>query len=225
VSQTPFTGLDESILDEGKYITYVEDYEYKGSGDAFDYDMYYYGTTIYSSGLANSSKIECKFSLNDFTEGSFYISVGEYDDSIYKIYLNAKGLNIGSSLYTWTDMGVSKTSIITLTLSGTTMIVNGKTISGIPAVGRYLDGYIWSGHYHERDDGMWWKDYTFQDGARIYYAKGWDPDGQLIYIGGAALADDGRACWKSIYRDYHSGDLITKNHFPRVTSSFGRGNL
>ena len=225
INQEPFVGLDDSNLDKGKYITYVEDYEYVGKGDAFDYDMYYYGTTIYSRGLAMSSKIECKFSLNSFTEGSFYISVGEYDDDIYKIYLNTNGLNIGSECYTWSDLGVSKTSIITLTLSGTTMIVNGKTIEGIPAVGRYLEGYIWSGHYHERDDGMWWEDYTFQDGGRIYYAKGWDSDGQLIYIGGAALSNDGRACWKSVYYDSYSGDMVTQEHFPRVTSSFGRGNL
>lgn len=225
VNQEPFVGLDDSNLDKGKYITYVDDYEYVGNGDAFDYDMYYYGTTIYSRGLAMSSKIECKFSLNSFTEGNFYISVGEYDDSIYKIYLNTNGLNIGSECYTWSDLGVSKTSIITLTLSGTTMIVNGKTIEGIPAVGRYLEGYIWSGHYHERDDGMWWMDYTFQNGGRIYYAKGWDSDGQLIYIGGAALSNDGRACWKSVYYDSYSGDMVTQEHFPRVTSSFGRGNL
>ena len=225
VNQEPFVGLDDSNLDKGKYITYVEDYEYVGKGDAFDYDMYYYGTTIYSRGLAMSSKIECKFSLNSFTEGNFYISVGEYDDSIYEIYLNTNGLNIGSKCYTWSDLGVSETSIITLTLSGTTMIVNGKTIEGIPAVGHYLEGYIWSGHYHERDDGMWWMDYTFQNGGRIYYAKGWDSDGQLIYIGGAALSNDGRACWKSVYYDSYSGDMVTQEHFPRVTSSFGRGNL
>jgi hypothetical protein len=152
VIQGYFNGLDDSNLDKSKYITYVEDYEYEGYGDAFDYNMYYYGTTIYSKGLAYSSKIECKFSLNSFSEGNFYISVGEYDDSTYKIYINQKGLNFGSSLYTWGDMGVSSTSEITLVLSGTTMIVNGKTISGIPDVDDYLEGYIWSGHYHERDD-------------------------------------------------------------------------
>jgi len=229
VSQGIFTGLDDSTLDENKYITYVEDYDYVGNGDAFDYDMYYYGTTIYSAGLDMSTKIEYKFSLNDFTEGKFYLSVGEYDDSIYPIYFDVNGLNIGSSsdCYTWSEMGVSKTSVITLTLSGTTMVVNGKTITGTPALNRYIgDGYIWSGHYHERDDGMWWMDYTFQDGARIYYAKGWDSNGTLVYIGGAALSSDGRACWKSVYYDkYNSGDIVTQEHFPRVTSSFGRGNL
>ena len=143
----------------------------------------------------------------------------------YKIYINQKGLNFGSSLYTWGDMGVSSTSEITLVLSGTTMIVNGKTISGIPDVDDYLEGYIWSGHYHERDDGMWWMDYTFQDGARIYYAKGWNSAGDLIYLGGASLSADGRACWKSTYSEYGTGNIITKEHFPRVTSSFGRGNL
>ena len=208
-----------------KYITYVQDYDYSGYGDAFDYNVYYYGTTIYSDGLYHSSKVECKFSLNDFSSGAFYISVGEYDDDIYDIYININGLNIGDELYSWTDMGVSKTDVITLTLSGTTMIVNGKTISGIPSVGRYLDGYIWSGHYHERDDGMWWNDYTFQDGAKIYYAKGWDSDGDLIYLGVASLSADGRACWKSTYSDYSTGNIMTEEHFPRVTSSFGRGNL
>lgn len=208
-----------------KYITYVQDYDYRGYGDAFDYNVYYYGTTIYSDGLYHSSKVECKFSLNDFSSGAFYISVGEYDDDIYDIYININGLNIGDELYSWTDMGVSKTDVITLTLSGTTMIVNGKTISGIPSVGRYLDGYIWSGHYHERDDGMWWNDYTFQDGAKIYYAKGWDSDGDLIYLGVASLSADGRACWKSTYSDYSTGNIMTEEHFPRVTSSFGRGNL
>lgn len=225
VSQTPFSGLDGSNLNENKYITYVEDYEYVGGGTAFDYDMYDYGTTIYSIGLARSSKIECKFCLNYFTEGAFYISVGEYDDSLYKIYLNQNGLNFNSRVYKWADLGVSMTSVITLTLFGTTMIINGKTIEGIPHVSDYLDGYIWSGHFHERDDGMWWQDYTFQDGARIYYAKGWDSNGRLIYIGGASLSGDGRACWQSQYYDSGSGDLVTKEHFPRTTKSFGIGNL
>ena len=211
--------------DPNKYITYVEDYDYRGYGDAYDYNVYYYGTTIYSDGLLFSSKVECKFRLNSFSSGTFYISVGEYDDDIYDIYINTSGLNIGDELYTWGDMGVSKTDVITLTLSGTTMVVNGKTISGIPSVGRYLDGYIWSGHYHERDDGMWWMDYTFQDGARIYYAKGWNSAGDLIYLGGASLSADGRACWKSTYSEYGTGNIITEEHFPRVTSSFGRGNL
>ena len=225
VIQGYFNGLDDSNLDKSKYITYVEDYEYEGYGDAFDYNMYDYGTTIYSKGLAYSSKIECKFCLNSFSEGNFYISVGEYDDSIYKIYINQKGLNFGSRLYTWGDMGVSSTSEITLVLSGTTMIVNGKTISGIPDVDDYLEGYIWSGHYHERDDGMWWTDYTFQDGGKIYYAKGWNNEGQLIYIGGASLSDDDRASWKSVYYDKDTGKVVTVNHFPRVSNSFGRGNL
>lgn len=225
VSQIPFTGLDDSTLDKNKYITYVEDYEYKGSGGAFDYDMYYYGTTIYSSGLAASSKIECKFSLNDFTSGSFYITVGEYDDSIYPVYLNNDGLNISSRKYTWSELGVSKTSVITLTLSGTTMVINGKTITGTPSFTHYIEGYIWSGHFHERDDGMWWMDYTFQDGARIYYAKGWNANGKLIYIGTGELTTDGRVCWKSEYYDTYSGDLKIGRAYPRATSSFGRGNL
>ncbi len=225
VSQIPFTGLDDSSLDKSKYITYVEDYEYDGYGDAYDYNMYYYGTTIYSSGLASSSKVECKFALNDFTSGSFYITVGEYDDSTYPVYLNNSGLNISSRQYTWSELGVSKTSVITLTMGGTTIDVNGKTITGTPSLGRYLDGYIWSGHFHERDDGMWWKDYTFQDGARIYYAKGWDGSGRLIYIGTGELTTDGRVCWKSVYYDTYSGDQKTGKAYPRVTSSFGRGNL
>ena len=225
ISQIPFTGMDDSALDKNKYITYVADEDYEGYGDAFDYNMYYYGTKIRSSGLERSSKIECKFKLNDFEEGNFHISVGEYDDGAYKIYLCKEGLRVDSKLYSWADMGVSKTSVITLTLSGTTMIVNGKTIEGIPSIIEYLDGYIWSGHYYDRDDGVYYVDYTFQDGGRIYYAKGWDSDGKLIYIGSAALSSDGRACWKSVYYDSYSGNLSTTEHFPRVTSSFGRGNL
>ncbi|MBQ8573603.1 MAG: hypothetical protein IJ450_01990 [Bacteroidales bacterium] len=225
LSQDPFTGLDDSSLDVNKYITYVEDYEYEGSGDAFDYDMYYYGTTIYSAGLARAPKVEYKFKLNDFTSGSFYLTVDDYDDSVYPLYLNANGLNFGSTCYSWSDMGVSKTDIIILTLNGTTMIVNGKIIENTPSFNNYRSGYIWSGHYHERDDGMWYKDYTFQDGGRIYYAKGWDSNGVLIYIGGAALSADGRACWKSVYYDATSGNQVVQEHFPRVTSSFGTGNL
>ena len=208
-----------------KYITYVQDYEYVGYGDAFDYNMYDYGTTIYCSGFAKSSKVEYKFKLNDFTTGKFYLAVDEYDDSIYCLYLDKSGLNFDDTCYSWADMGVNKTDIITLAFNGKTMAVNGKTIENTPSFYRYFDGYIWSGHYHERDDGMWWTDYTFQDGGRIYYAKGWDSNGVLIYMGGAALSTDGRACWKSVYYDTYSGNQMTEEHFPRVTSSFGRGNL
>jgi hypothetical protein len=72
---------------------------------------------------------------------------------------------------------------------------------------------------------MWWKDYTFQDGGKIYYAKGWNNEGQLIYIGGASLSDDDRASWKSVYYDKDTGKVVTVNHFPRVSNFFGRGNL
>jgi hypothetical protein len=225
LSQVPFTGLDDSSLDVNKYITYVEDYKYEGSGDAFDYDMYYYGTTIYTSGIARAPKVEYKFRLKDFTSGSFYLTVDDYDDSIYPLYLNVNGLNFGSTCYSWSDMGVNKTDIITLTFKGTTMTVNGKTITDTPSFNTYRSGYIWSGHYHERDDGMWYNDYTFQDGGSIYYVKGWDPNDVLVYIGCGALSTDSRVCWKSVYYDYNTGNQVIEEHFPRVTPSFGRGNL
>ena len=224
VSQAPFSGIDDSYLDKNKYITYVADEDYSGNGNAFDYNMYYYGTKIYSDALARSSKIEYKFSLKELpTNNNVYITARESDDSVKAIYLNGDGLCIGHKTYTWTDMGVNATDIITLSIDGSTMIVNEKTITGIPT--GYLSGYIWSGYYYDSDDGVYSKDYTFQDGAKIYYAKGWDSAGELIYIGGASLSSDERACWKSVYYDNVSGNLQTNENFPRVTSSFGKGNL
>lgn len=191
--------------------------------------MYYYSSYIYNSAFAAASKVEYKFQLASVPESACYLSVVERGDSTYEIYFNKNGLYVHDTSFTWETLGVDPTDVIVLSFDDTDMTVNGKTFT-LDSIN--LGGYIFSGYYYDRDDGVYSKYYSFQDGAKLFYAKGWDADGKLTYLGGPAISvgpsGSDEACWKSVY--YYNSKISTKYDYAYYTENqeytpYGFGNL
>ena len=221
--------IDDSQFNPDLYLRYVSNSYYEGYGDAFDYNMYYYSSYIYNNAFAKASKVEYKFQLASLPESDCYLSVVERGDSVYKIYFNKYGLSIQYNSYSWETLGVDPTDVIVLSFDGNTMNVNGNTFT-LNSIRR--GGYIFSGYYYDRDDGVYSEYYSFQDNAKLFYAKGWDADGKLIYLGGPAIAvgpsGSDEACWKSVY--YYDNRISTQYDFAYYTDQqeytpYGFGNL
>ena len=221
--------IDDSNFNTDLYLRYVSNRYYQGSGDAFDYNMYYYASYIYNSAFANASKVEYKFQLASAPTSNCYLSVIERGDSTYKIYFNQNGLYVQHTSFTWETLGIEPTDVIVMSFEGNTMTVNGKafTLSSI-----YRGGYIFSGYSYDRDDGVYSEYFSFQDKAKLFYAKGWDADGMLTYLGGPAIAvgpsGSDEACWKSVY--YFNNKISTQYDFAYYTDQqeytpYGFGNL
>ena len=221
--------IDDSQFDSSLYLTYTSNTYRMGSGNAFDYDIYIYSSYIYNQAFASATKVEYKFQLASVPTSNCYLSVVERGDSTYDIYFDSEGLTVIYNSFTWQDLGVNPTDVIVLSFDGNTMLVNGQsfTLSRI-----YRGGYIFSGYYYDRDDGVYGKYYSFQDDAKLFYAKGWDADGNLIYLGGPSVAVGpskvSEACWKSTYID--DNQINTKYDFAYYASAqeytpYGFGNL
>ena len=230
ISQAAASGnIDDSNFNADLYLRYVSNSYYQGSGGSFDYDMYYYSSYIYNSAFAAASKVEYKFQLASVPESACYLSVVERGDSTYEIYFNKNGLYVHDTSFTWETLGVDPTDVIVLSFDDTDMTVNGKTFT-LDSIN--LGGYIFSGYYYDRDDGVYSKYYSFQDGAKLFYAKGWDADGKLTYLGGPAISvgpsGSDEACWKSVY--YYNSKISTKYDYAYYTENqeytpYGFGNL
>ena len=230
--QPAFEGLDDSSFPTTSYMTYIENEYHKGSGTAFDYDSYYYCSTI-SNPCTSARTWEFKFKLASApsTYGEYYL-FAEYvgRDNTKEVCLKQSGLAYNSSTrLTWEQMGVAATDIITMKFEGTNVIVNGTTLEfgSRPAV-----EYIFSSYYYDRDDGVSSIEYGFQDGARMYYVKGWDTNGRLVYLGGPSMEMNGstrEACWVANYYDTASGTVNSKKTFSYKGGDkkepFGSGNM
>ena len=221
--------IDDSQFDSSLYLRYTSNTYREGSGNAFDYDIYYYSSYIYNQAFASATKVEYKFQLASVPTSNCYLSVVERGDSTYDIYFDSEGLTVIYNSFTWQDLGVNPTDVIVLSFEGNTMVVNGQsfTLSRI-----YRGGYIFSGYYYDRDDGVYSVYYSFQDDAKLFYAKGWDADGKLIYLGGPSVAvgpsKASEACWRSTY--IYNNEINTKYDFAYYASAqeytpYGFGNL
>lgn len=229
--QSYFKGLDDSSFNTNIYMTYVENGHEEGSGTAFDYDLYYYCS--YIKNPADASTWEFKFQLakapSQYEECYIY---GDYlgRDNTEEIYLNSQGLyNSEGNNLTWTQMGVNPTDLITMKFQGTDVVVNGTTLA---LTDRPSVDYIFSSYYYDRDDGVCKVYYGFQEDARMYYVKGWDSEGRLVYLGGPSMEMNSgtlEACWVATYYDSTSGEVKTQKTFSYKDGSdkdpFGYGNL
>lgn len=82
------------------------------------------------------------------------------------------------------EAGASRTGVITLRFDGPerTITVNGHSFSS----DRFADfeySYLFAEYYRERDEGLYETLTGIPDNSRIYYCKGWDSNGKLVYLG------------------------------------------
>lgn len=248
VSQDVFTGIDDSSFSTTRYLTYVTNYDVFTQGDAFDMDMYLHRSHFVTD-FGSRSKAEYKFMLASAPSSSSEIAIASSrggERSHDAILLKSSGITFldyydkddydeQTISFTWDELGVTSTSLITLNVDAANdvLVINGKKINAaIPFA--MPSPFLFSSYYRDRDDGEYVNYYGFVPNSRLYYVKAWDPNGRLVYMGGAAMEYNSRtkvreACWKSTY--YNNGRIYTDIEFAHYCdnlkdySPFGSGNM
>ena len=159
-----------------------------GGWDARNENYYHYES--YLSGFS-AKVVEMKFQLASSSESYCYMA----SDNLLKDWYQE--LALSSTQLMWnqgdptdyrcsislSDAGVSRTSLITLRFDGTskTLSINSKSYS-VPF--ELFDfSYLLAEYNHESDEGVWHSVEGIPNGSKIYYIKGWDANGNLVYLG------------------------------------------
>lgn len=193
-----------------QYITYVENYESVWNGSS----LYNYRSNIECPTTQDIGRIELKFKMSvaPINYETSYLSCENYaKDKCDYIKLDKNGISLCDEedvfLYLWSDINVAPTDEMILNISFieksiTLNNVNLEYImpSGVCFTSRYLFTY-YSG---ENDEGYRasWK--GLPEDSKLYYAKIWDENDSLIYLGAASTAQNPNTsnlenCWKSYY--------------------------
>lgn len=166
-------------------------------------NVYNYKSVIKSTG-ATGVKVEMKFQLTGSGTDYYLASSGnQWGDNYSSFEIPTTGFNLDGTLYTWSEMGVTNTSLITLVFDGskgTITINNKKTLSTTLTSMSWT--YLFSAYGRDSDEGVSYYDYGVPEGSKLYYVKMYDINGKETYVGHAAKAKNPATgkeeyCWYS----------------------------
>lgn len=233
INQTYFEGFDDSVLDTSKYLVYKRNNQYITSGGIFDTDIYSTSSYI-TTGASDVVIAEYKFQLpqepGQYGEYSLSDSCVCVDKYGIRFYYEGRDGFYSRSSHSWETLGVKSTDVITIRFDNVNDIITVNGVAMNLTVDYTLGSYVFSYYYRDSDDGVYEVYGGFMDNAHLYYVKGWDANGRLVYLGYADKATnaDGveEACWRSYG---YSGSLSDKKTFsfrnPDGYEPFGMGNM
>ena len=176
----------------------------------------YRRTDSYIECGGGGNTLEMKFKLEPFSGEVWLAASGNLakdycdeliiDESTIELILRGRdddgeGYTVYYKSWKLADFGVSSTDLITLTLSGETITINGKTLS-CPSIPYMAWSYIFSNYYRESDEGEWKVYEGVPENSALYYVKMCDADGNVSYLGHAdksvnPATNNMEYCWYS----------------------------
>lgn len=206
--------VDLSWFNPNQYITYVENeyYYFTGKDDDNTHDH----SSSISFPVNKIDKMELKFQMkgnptlgqtcylfcNNQAEGSNdQLTINETQGMIFT---DAKN----SYTYSWDELNVNATDLIILTVSFKDgyLKVNGNSVEYKMPLGMEITpSYLFSRYRKEYESG--WdctQGYGVTEGSKLYYAKIWNENDNLIYLGAASTAlnpqtNEVENCWRSYF--------------------------
>lgn len=215
-------GIDDSNLDHNKYLTYVANHSYLLD---FEDEDYYYWDTYFEHNVNGIMVAEYKFQLaatQNYTiqyisDDYIYIEGNElyvYSESYYNNYDERKRRYNTIDL---TTIGIQPTDLIVLRVDAANNVVtiNDQEISFNKIGAAMSSKYIFSAYDSVSDEGHAYYYDGMIDGAKLYYAKGWDSNGYLTYLGCASTDINDKtgnveACWRA---KYYNGKIVETTTF------------
>ena len=187
---------------------------YKSNTTIDDSGENYYYRESYLNGFS-ANVVEMKFQLASSSESSISIACDNLEKDICGDFsLSTTQLVWSQSTRTddyvdrfnLSEAGVSRTSLMTIRFDGTT---NKLSINGIVfdvQFSTFEFNHLFAAYWYERDEGDWSKTQGIPDGSRIYYVKGWDTSGNLIYLGYPVKhinpsSSNEEYCWYTYYKN------------------------
>ena len=176
----------------------------------------YRRTDSYIECGGGGNTLEMKFKLEPFSGEVWLAASGNLakdycdeliiDNSTIELILRERdddgdGYTVYYKSWKLADFGVSSTDLITLTLSGETITINGKTLS-CPSIPYMSWSYVFSNYYRENDEGEWKVYEGVPENSALYYVKMCDADGNVSYLGHAdksinSATNNMEYCWYS----------------------------
>ena len=232
-------GLDDSTLDTNKYLEYVANQSTKFQlTSSRDYNVWetYFTNEDYSAVEVAEYKFQLPSVCDEWTPISDdYIEIYNHRISVYS-YTYYDEDDERRRKYVTCDLstaGISPTDVITLRVDSINGVVTINNVEFYGTVSTAMYKYLFSSYYSEWDEGQYRSYSGITDGTKLYYAKGWDTDGNLIYMGHAAKqvnpdTNNVEACWKS--QNYNNGTITEKatfanNNYVTTYIPLGMGNL
>lgn len=232
-------GLDDSTLDTNKYLEYVANQSTKFQlTSSRDYNVWetYFTNDDYSAVEVAEYKFQLPSVCDEWTPISDdYIEIYNHRISVHS-YTYYDEDDERRRKYVTCDLstaGISPTDVITLRVDSINGVVTINNVEFYGTVSTAMYKYLFSSYYSEWDEGQYRSYSGITDGTKLYYAKGWDKDGNLIYMGHAAKqvnpdTNNVEACWKS--QNYNNGTITEKatfanNNYVTTYIPLGMGNL
>ena len=238
-STDEINGLDDSTLDTNKYLEYVANQSTKSQlTSSRDYNVWetYFTNEDYSAVKVAEYKFQLPSVCDEWTPISDdYIEIYNHRISVHS-YTYYDEDDERRRKYVTCDLstaGISPTDVITLRVDSINGVVTINNVEFYGTVSTAMYKYLFSSYYSEWDEGQYRSYSGITDGTKLYYAKGWDKDGNLIYMGHAAKqvnpdTNNVEACWKS--QNYNNGAITEKatfanNNYVTTYIPLGMGNL
>lgn len=196
--------------------------EYNGTGKTnntvISGDSYWEMSPFFMSRVSAIDEIELKFQSGGeegwlFSSERPYVNNGALitSEGLVLRYGN-KGENVISNetVITWEEIGLSPTTkmVLKISVSKKTVTVNGKEIS-VPQLERFTNiGYLFSSYFYVNDDGYAKVYSTMPEGSRLFYAKIWDTNGELVYHGYASQAEDSAGDLQYVWKSGYKGNIF-----------------
>ena len=239
VAPDEINGLDDSTLDTNKYLEYVANQSTKFQlTSSRDYNVWetYFTNEDYSAVEVAEYKFQLPSVCDDWTPISDdYIEIYNHRISVHS-YTYYDEDDERRKKYVTCDLStavISPTDVITLRVDSINGVVTINNVEFYGTVSTAMYKYLFSSYYSEWDEGQYRSYSGITDGTKLYYAKGWDKDGNLIYMGHAAKqvnpdTNNVEACWKS--QNYNNGTITEKatfanNNYVTTYIPLGMGNL
>jgi hypothetical protein len=121
--------------------------------------------------------------------------------------------------------------VLRLDAINNTITINDHDIS-VNKIGIAMSSYIFSSYYSESDEGHLYSYEGVTDGSKLYYAKGWNENGYLVYLGHASTdtqpsTGNVEACWRARYYNSKVIETTTFANSEHVENyvPLGMGNM
>ena len=232
-------GLDDSTIDTNKFLEYVANKSTKSQlTSSRDYNVWetYFTNEDYSAVKVAEYKFQLPSVCDEWTPISDdYIEIYNHRISVHS-YTYYDEDDERRKKYVTCDLStavISPTDVITLRVDSINGVVTINNVEFYGTVSTAMYKYLFSSYYSEWDEGQYRSYSGITDGTKPYYAKGWDKDGNLIYMGHAAKqvnpdTNNVEACWKS--QNYNNGTITEKatfanNNYVTTYIPLGMGNL
>ena len=216
-----------SWFNPNQYITYVEneDSYYSGKDDDNSHDH----TSSISFPIEKISKMELKYKMFEApTEfGPIYLFCkNTAEDDNDQLTMTNNGIvfsdGVNSYVYTWSELQINSTDCMTFIVSFNEGYINmnGNNLDfKMPKDINFTPDYLFTKHYYDKDPDVTCEiGYGVPEKSKLYYAKVWDEDGNLVYLGGASKSlnpntNQEEYCWRSYSNgkdSYHFANYAEK---------------